>query len=93
MRKAHSDLTKSQRDELSALDRLSDDQIDTDDIPEALDWSNSKRGVFYRPVERQVTLQLDEDIVSWFKANTRDGHDYKKDINLALCEYVSCLNS
>ena len=89
MRKVNSDLTKAQRDELAALERLPDDQIDTDDIPEALDWSNSKRGVFYRPVEQRVTLRLDADVVSWFKANARDGRDYKKEINLALCEYIS----
>ena len=89
MRKVTSDLTKAQRDELAALERLPDDQIDTDDIPEALDWSNSKRGVFYQPVEQQVTLCLDADVVSWFKANARDCRDYMKDINLALCDHIS----
>lgn len=89
MRKVISDLTKEQRNELAALERLSDDQIDTDDIPEALDWSNSKRGVFYRPVEQKVTLLLDVDVLSWFKANVQDGRDYRKDINLAPCEYIS----
>lgn len=89
MKKVSSDLTQAQRDELAALERLPDDQIDTDDIPEALDWSNSRRGVFYRPVEQKVTLHLDVDVVSWFKANVQEGCDYRKDINLALCEYIS----
>ena len=89
MRKVNSDLTQAQREQLAAVERLPDDQIDTTDIPETLDWSGARRGVFYRPVEERITLRLDADVVSWFKANVQDGHDYRKDINLALCEYIS----
>lgn len=89
MRKVNSDLTQAQREQLAALERLRDDQIDTTDIPETLDWSGARRGVFYQPVEQKVTLRLDVDVVSWFKANVQDGCDYRKDINLALCEYIS----
>ena len=62
MKKADTDrLTKAQEAELEALEGLPDDQVDTTDIPEILDWSEAKRGVFYRPVKQQVTLRLDAD--------------------------------
>ena len=48
MRKDISDLTLEQRQELAALAALTDDQIDTTDAPEVKDWSQAKRGVFYR---------------------------------------------
>ena len=34
--------------QIRALEVLSEDQIDTTDAPEILDWSDAKRGVFYR---------------------------------------------
>ncbi len=37
------------QEQLRALEALPDDQIDTSDIPEILDWSDARRGVFYRP--------------------------------------------
>ncbi len=35
--------------EVDALVTLPGDQIQTDDAPEVQDWSNAKRGFFYRP--------------------------------------------
>ena len=51
MRKAPAKQTDEQKTELDALARLPDDQIDTSDIPEILDWSVGRRGVFYRRVK------------------------------------------
>ena len=45
-------LTRNQKEELEALAALPDEQIDTRDIPEVLDWSDAKRGLFYRPVKQ-----------------------------------------
>ena len=53
-------------------------------IPEVLDWSDARRGVFYRPVKRQITLRLDADDVAWFKAHAHGGRGYQT----ALCEHV-----
>lgn len=50
--------------ELSALEELPDDRINTADVPELLDWSDARRGVFYRPSKQQVTLRLDEAVIS-----------------------------
>ncbi|MYB84490.1 MAG: hypothetical protein F4X54_07135 [Chloroflexi bacterium] len=88
MKKERAELTDEQRAEIEALERLPDDQIDTTDIPELLDWSDARRGVFYRPVKRQVTLRLDADVLTWFKVHARDGRGYQTDINRALREHV-----
>ena len=74
--------------QLRALEDLPDDRIDTTDIPEILDWSDARRGVFYRPVKKQITLRLDADIIAWFKARARNGRGYQTDINRTLREYV-----
>ncbi len=49
-----SELTPRQRDQISALEGLPDDQINTTDIPEVLSWSNPVRGAFYRPDEKHA---------------------------------------
>ena len=54
MKRGHSEITKEMRDEIEALKALPDDRINTDDIPEILDWSGARRGVFYRPNGRGV---------------------------------------
>ena len=42
--------------EPEALQELPDDQIDTSDIPELLDWTGARRGVFYGLTKLQVPL-------------------------------------
>ena len=67
---------------------MPDDQIDTSDIPEMRDWSDARRGLFYRPVKQQITLRLDADVVNWFKEQVPGGRGYQTQINRALREYV-----
>jgi uncharacterized protein (DUF4415 family) len=87
MKKARSrPLTARQKKELAALAALPDDKIDTRSVPEVRDWSNAKRGLFYRPVKRQLTLRLDADVLAWFKQHAPKG--YQTDINRALREHV-----
>ena len=93
MKKAHTDLTDEQIAELDALAELPDDEIDTSDIPEILDWSGGQRGVFYRPIKQQITLRLDSDIVAWFKFKAKEGRGYQTDINRALREHVHRVES
>ena len=68
-------MTDQQKAELAALAAMSDDEIDTSDIPEVTDWSNAKRGVFYRLTKQRITLDLDTDVIAWFKSNTRTDID------------------
>lgn len=80
--------TDKQKSETEALAALADDEIDTRDIPEVRDLSDARRGLFYRPVKKQITLRLDADVVEWFKSRARDGRGYQTDINRALRQHV-----
>ena len=88
MKKDHTDLPSVVQAQIRALEDLPDDQVDTTDAPEILDWSDARRGAFYRPVKRQITLRLDADIIAWFKQRARGGRGYQTDINGALREHV-----
>ena len=81
-------LTPGHRAELEALAELPDAAIDTSDAPELRGWSGAKRGLFYRPVKRQLTLRLDADVVAWFKRNATPEEGYQTRINRALREYI-----
>jgi uncharacterized protein (DUF4415 family) len=80
--------TRAQAAELAALAALPDDAVDTSEIPEVLDWSGAKRGLFYRPVKQQMTLRLDADVIAWFKQHANAQEGYQTRINRALREYV-----
>ena len=75
--------------EVEALADLPEEQIRTDDVPEVLDWSNARRGVFYQPLQEEITLQLDAELIEWFKAHRADDEGYRTSINKALREYVA----
>ena len=88
MKKDITELPPDVQEQIRALEALPDEEIDTTDAPEILDWSDARRGVFYRPVKQQITLRIDADIIVWFKARARDGRGYQTDINGALREHV-----
>ncbi len=88
MKKDITKLSPEVQEQMRTLEALPDDRIDTTDAPEILDWSDARRGVFYRPVKKQITLRLDADIIAWFKARARDGRGYQTDINGALRKHV-----
>ena len=88
MKKEMTELPADIQAQIRALEALPDDQIDTTDAPEMLDWSDATRGVFHRPVKQQITLRIDVDIIAWFKAHARDGRGHQTDINGALREHI-----
>ena len=88
MKKDFSHLPPEVQEQIRSLEALPEDQIDTSDAPEILDWNDARKGVFYRPVKQQITLRLDADIIAWFKARARGGRGYQTDINGALREHV-----
>ena len=57
---------------------MKDREIDTTDIPPALDWSKAVVGKFYRPIKRPLTIRLDSDILAWLKGQ---GKGYQTRIN------------
>jgi uncharacterized protein (DUF4415 family) len=89
MKKGSSDhLSERQKAELEALAALPDAQIDTQDQPEVHDWSDARRGLFYRPIKKQITLRIDADVLAWFKSHASQDKGYQTDINRALRDYV-----
>ena len=82
-------LTGEQKAEIEALAGLSEEEIDTSDIPEILDWSSARRGLLYRPVKKQITLRLDADVVAWFRANAPNGRGYQTEMNRVLREHAA----
>ena len=59
MKQDITELPSDVQEQILELESLPDDQVDTTDAPEILDWSYARRGVFYRPVKQQITLRLD----------------------------------
>ena len=88
MTDAFNRIHNEQKAEIESLAALSDENIDTSDIPEILDWSGARRGALYRPVKQQITLRLDADVVAWFRANTPNGKGYQTEINRVLREHA-----
>ena len=81
-------LSAEQEAELAALNAAPDSAIDLSDSPEQKDWSGARRGLFYRPVKKQLTLRLDADVVDWFRSKAPEGEGYQTRINQALRDYV-----
>lgn len=81
-------LSSAQRAEIDALAALPENEIDPGDIPEVRNWSGAQRGLFFRPVKKQLTLRLDADIIAWFRGCVHKGKGYQTMINRALREYV-----
>ncbi len=61
MKKDITELPSDVQEQIRTLEALPEEQIDTSDAPEILDWSDARRGVFYRPAKKQITLRLDSD--------------------------------
>ncbi|WP_353176336.1 hypothetical protein [Salinisphaera sp. T5B8] len=53
---------------LNRLAAMSDDDIDTSDIPEVRDWSRAERGKFFRPgAADNVPLYLDSEVTAFLR--------------------------
>lgn len=84
------DFTPEMIKEIEALAALPEDQIDTDDIPEA-PIENMRRGVrgpHYRALKTPVTIRLDADVVAWFKETAESGK-YQSEINRVLRQHMA----
>lgn len=78
-------LSEDQKTELERLAQMSDDSIDTSDIPELTEafWQNAQRGRFYKPVKESTTIRVDADVLHWLKSK---GRGYQTRINAILRE-------
>ncbi|MFT8259150.1 MAG: BrnA antitoxin family protein (plasmid) [Candidatus Symbiodolus clandestinus] len=64
------------RKELAALSAKPEEEIDFSDIPETTsnEWQGASRGLFYRPVKKQLTIRIDADVIEWLKAQGVKGY-------------------
>ena len=84
------------KSDLDRLDRMTDEEIDTSDIPpltdEQLAQMKPLRDVFPQAVPSKVrlTIRLDADVVKWFKdeVHRAGGGSYQTLLNTALRQYI-----
>jgi uncharacterized protein (DUF4415 family) len=81
-------LAVRQRAESAALATPPGEPRPPDDITELRDWSEANRGLFYRPVKKQLTLRVDADVIAWFKSRAPRGQGYQTQMNMALRDYM-----
>ncbi|TDT43080.1 uncharacterized protein (DUF4415 family) [Halospina denitrificans] len=77
-------MSNESKTDWNRLAETEDRDIDTSDIPE-LDDSFFRDAELKVPAKRAVTLRLDEDVLSWFKAQ---GKGYQTRINQLLRRYM-----
>jgi uncharacterized protein (DUF4415 family) len=79
MTRPRTDLTSVERDQLTKLPALRDEEMDVQDIPEAPaeHWRRALRGV----------VRLDRDVLKWFQEQV--GRDYLAEIDRGFRPYVS----
>ena len=71
------------------MESLPAEQIDTSDIPERpINRSKAVPGAFYQSVKQEITLNLDDYIVEWFRTNVTGAQDCQESINQALLEHI-----
>ncbi|MEO5333657.1 MAG: BrnA antitoxin family protein [Magnetococcus sp. YQC-5] len=72
----------------TAMNAMTDDEVDTSDIPpiplEKFAQAMVKREVPPIQAKRQITLRLDADVLDWFQGM---GHGYQTQINTILKAY------
>ncbi len=78
-------LSRKLRAEAEALAAMPENEVDTSEMPEIVDWSGAVRGAFYRPIKKPLSLRIDADVIDWFR---RQGEGYQSRMNAALREYV-----
>lgn len=78
-------MNKSSKTDWEALESMSDSEIDYSDIPPLTD-SFFQRAKVWRPQPKvRVAMEMDADILEWFKAETED---WEAQIQTALRLYV-----
>ena len=74
---------ESIRQELAVLATKPESEIDFSDLPATTesDWQGARRGQFYRPVKKQLTVRIDADVLEWLKSQ---GKGYQRRLNAIL---------
>lgn len=81
---SESNMNRSSETDWKRVEDMTDEQIDTSDIP-PLDDSFFAKAKLRLPKQVSVTMRVDADLLDWFKAQ---GEEYESLINNALRSYV-----
>ena len=81
---SESSMNKPSETDWERVEEMRDEEIDTSDIP-PLDDSFFAKAKLRMPKRVSVTMQVDADLLEWFKAQ---GEEYESLINSALRNYV-----
>lgn len=79
-----SDTKKVSKTDWARIDAMSDENIDTSDIP-PLDETFFNQATFRIPEREPCTLNIDSKVLTWFKSQ---GEFYEERINAALRIYA-----
>jgi uncharacterized protein (DUF4415 family) len=86
-------MNKSQTD-WKRLNSMTDENIGTSDIPAVMPEMFAKaivyHGIKVKARKAQLTLRVDQDILTWFKSR---GHGYQTQINALLRAYMEASKS
>ena len=67
--------------ELRKLAKLPDSEIDDSDAPALKSFPlDFQVGRFYRPVKQQISLRVDADVLSWFRAKGKKYQSYMNEV-------------
>ena len=80
-------MTISREQQIEILKKMSDEEIDFSDAPEATEAQLASLRAFVPPKKKTITIKLDEDILKWFK-NEQPKGGYQTFINAVLRDYV-----
>ena len=80
-----SDMNKPSQTDWERIDKLTDEEIDTSDIPPLDDWFFAKARLRMPRTRVSVTVDVDIDLLEWSKAR---GEEFESVINAALRNYV-----
>ena len=86
------EVTESIRKELAALAAKPEHEINFSDLPAttAQDWQGARRGQFYRPVKKQLTVRIDADVLEWLNSQGKgDQHRLNAILRSAMLDRKS----
>jgi uncharacterized protein (DUF4415 family) len=78
-------MNKHSETDWARIDAMTDDEIDTSDIPPLTDKFFQRARVRMPKRRITMTVQVDSEVLDWFKAQ---GDDYEQRINAALRIYA-----
>jgi uncharacterized protein (DUF4415 family) len=82
---SNTSINKRSESDWERIDAMTDEEIDTSDIPALTGEFFSRARVRWPRTQVTATIQVDADVLDWFKAQ---GPDYERRINAALRLYA-----